>query len=1352
MPEQTCAEVKNIANFPKKQENSPKVAMSARSYLKAAKQALQDDNPEYCASLAQDALAVDPKCIFAYLFIGRASHLMGDLKRATKAYKDAIALDYENMDAWKGLFLIVANSSHYEAFFAFMADYIELLTSQQQRDALVEMFHEINNYLNKNPGPDVQEEYKRQLLPENRLQQVSRGLLVKPERAIRDYLDLILAKETKEISTRKMKSSLTEGVWEVYEDSQVPHLYEELINVLDDDRERRAVEDKYLNYKLKIMKSAPASSKPQITAQIKEIVEGMVVVNHTSFQAWSLYFDWLDPEDFNSLDPEVVENFLRQFKGKPLGQVVHSLVLSDLCSLDIDLSDKKKKKVQKNDEGLLEDDLTFSQEELLALMLQGLESCKNSIFAYRIVVSYEDHCKNYADALSKCQEALSLLVQFTKSTGLPLPHTKRDLLVNYGNVLTYNEPPKNYTKAIEIFDKILQDFPGDVRARVGKCIILADRGRLEEAKLVLEALVKDTNDPEALFQLSWVQIRLGEHENGRKGLQEVLQQTVGNSLYILELKASIHWRLAKSYEMTGETSTAYEHLVESLRSFSNFAPSFSSLGEIYLNHYKDPKRATKCFLKAFELDSSQVKSAWYLVQDLTDNREWSKAEVYCKKILSSESAKRALGHDSWPYRVLGCSSLEIQDEAKAVEWFQNAIRVNSGDTESWVGLGEAYIGSGRLEAAVKVFKRALGIEPGHWIAQYLMGVVQTQIGEFDESVTTLESALNLRPDEECIIAALYDCLMQHSSKSVKTGFFGKAVGSALRSIDYLERGNMKSVNYWRTVSDFIHLFLQVQSKVDQFPHERVLGILKQTAVDIDEELVNMYIEQDKYVQLAALLLIYVNKACLSLSPASRTVRSAVLYNMGLALVISFLTTKDISYRDESITVLKESIKLQNNYQEPWIALGVASIGVNPRVAQHCLIKASSIDFKNVTIWSNLALLYLRYGDSSLAIESYMRGQSLCPTEAISWLGQALALEQQGDLEAASGLYTHAFVLANGRNPTTQLAYALNVCMKRLGKGDDVKDLDAVLELSSACYGMVQYLKHYPRDPYGLELTCLILERLNDYEFGEKICGSLLKQLENSYEEGEDDIVLKSFTRVKAQSARFSLGLKRFDQAVDFCLEALELCEDSKTEISCRTVLGLSYYFQDKFDDALEQFKQILAASEDAQRLVVLIAQVLFVYGTEESKQAALDQLFHNIETRGSSLLVTLAIGSISIIENLEDYLVIIKSELESLPLSELMNDRFRQVPYLISQIQQRLGEDGQGVWQRSAFMFPDDLTVWKQLDQRIALEIAVSGKVTPQELSECLVSTGKLKDIQRGLFVAPWGAEAAAALTGVFAA
>ncbi|CCH43093.1 Superkiller protein 3 [Wickerhamomyces ciferrii] len=1342
-----------------------------KGYLKAAKQALQDENPEYCIQLAEDALKIDPVNYFAYLFIGKSSHLLEKLDDAKRAYYKAIDIDNYNQNAWKGLQLIVKDNGDYKAFFKFAGEYAEVLVHLQE--GLSEFIRDIRLYIKKYNTPEIHEEYLRSLLPESKLGQATDGVIEPYSKVIRQYLDIILKRENADVSrdtTRERLKSKNQAkidaiAWSHYENSQISHLYEELINTLDDDEERRKTEEQHLKYKYKVLKSAPNTIKPQLFKEIKDLVEGFVLVKHTSFFAWSLYFDWVDLPDLTLVDESVIKNFLKLFKNEPLGQIIYAFVLSDLSPFQIDLeedsknSKNKQKEISQEEAELKEleaDTATdaLSPEEILALMLQGLESCKTSLIAYRIVISYQIHLKLFEDGLNNCQGAIQLLATSTRDTGFVFPSTKEDLLVDYGVILTYYQAPKNFKRALQIFDNVLKDAPQNVRARVGKGLILVERGDLQDARTLLAQVSEEFPDnDEATMELSWCQIRLGEYKPGRAGLEKVLVKFTGNSLYILELRASVYWKIAQSYLLDhedGDLSKAYENLVQSLRASKNYAPAYTSLGEIYLKNYEDEKRATKCFLKAFEIDSSEVVAAWYLVDQFTSNTDWKQAEVFCKRLIESENSKRRLGNDSWPYRILGCASLELQDDAKAVEYFQNAIRLNAEDTESWIGLGEAYYGCGRLEAAVKVFKRALELEPNHWTAKYLLAVVETRINEFDTAIGRFEDLLNTRPDEECIISGLYDALYQYANEAITRGFFGKAIGLVEKAIALGPKGNKQSLTFWKTTSDLIQTYLIVQSKIHSFPHEQLSDIFKDAKLDTDQDLITQYIESEKWVELVALYLVYSNKAALGLNFTSRPLKSSSHYNFGLAQLVSYLKTKNTKYRDDAIDSLKEAIKLQSNYAEPWVALGVASISVNPRVAQHCFIKSTSIDPKNVEIWSNLALLYLRYDDSDLAVESYRKGQSLAPSEPISWLGHALAAKADGDLDTASNLFTHAFILSNGRSPVAQLLYGLNICLKRIGKGDDVQDVEAVQEISSASQGMLQYLKHYPLDPFGLSLTCLILEKLCDYELGLEISEQLLGILETSYEESENEEVLLDFARIKAQYARFSLGVENFDVAIEAAQECLELTEDDKTTISSRTVLGLAYFFTDNFDDALEEFKTILSLSNDAKRLVVLIAQILYIYDTEETKQAALDELFHNIETAGSSLLVTLVIGAISVIENLEDYLVIIKSELEALPLTELISDKFRNVPYLLSQISKKLKENEQSVWQKSAFLFPDDLRIWENLDSNISLKIASNGKVNAQELSDAYLQSGELRDIQRSLFISPWNANSVNALKGCF--
>ena len=135
------------------------------------------------------------------------------------------------------------------------------------------------------------------------------------------------------------------------------------------------------------------------------------------------------------------------------------------------------------------------------------------------------------------------------------------------------------------------------------------------------------------------------------------------------------------------TATSSKHIIFLWRHSGTprrMLPHIPFLVVLYYDHYDDKVRAQKCFYKAFELDVAEITAAKYLVQDLAQKSDWEVTEILCKRVVSSEKSKRILFSQlyedpdkSWPYRVLGCSALNRQDDAKAIEWFQTALRMQA---------------------------------------------------------------------------------------------------------------------------------------------------------------------------------------------------------------------------------------------------------------------------------------------------------------------------------------------------------------------------------------------------------------------------------------------------------------------------------------------------------------------------------------------------------------------------------------------------------------------------------------------------------------------------------------------------
>ncbi|ODV93547.1 hypothetical protein PACTADRAFT_5325, partial [Pachysolen tannophilus NRRL Y-2460] len=205
---------------------------------------------------------------------------------------------------------------------------------------------------------------------------------------------------------------------------------------------------------------------------------------------------------------------------------------------------------------------------------------------------------------------------------------------------------------------------------------------------------------------------------------------------------------------------------------------------------------------------------------------------------------------------------------------------------------------------------------------------------------------------------------------------------------------------------------------------------------------------------------------------------------------------------------------------------------------------------------------------------------------------------------------------------------------------------------------------------------------------------------------------------------------------EFALDILEGSADESNEevmkiiLSARVVIGLCHFFTDGFEQSLEQFRLILTyqelngSEEDKsvlEKLIILISQVLYTYDKEDTKTAAVDQLFTYIENHGSSLLVALTMGAISLVENLDDVLPAVLDDLKNLNLEYLISDTHRS---------------SNKPWQRSALMFPNDYKTWENLDDRLTLEVtSKTSKTSTEVLSKSLIKCGTLRQIQRGLFL-----------------
>lgn len=1392
-----------------------------KELLKEAKIELAREDYEDAVTISKKVLKLDANNYFAYVFLGKSyTCLPGKEKEAVKNYKSAIEVNSANLLAWKGLFLFFKSQSNvqnilsYDEYFELCGKYGEILVEQQL--PLIDLIHDIRVFRKK--YPDCEESFLTHMIPGTAMAEQFARHLITSQEALQKLIALTDKKEeakiSKLVSRERLKLSVQDPsyhtkisslAWEIYESSKLDQLYNQLINITDDDDERSNLEIKWLEYRIKVLKSMPKDIKPFFSRKVKGMVEDMVLVDHKSLLAWKLYFEWQDYDDLNNMDQDLILKFFKKFPTEPISVVLYAWVSSNLSKYNIksiaiaeeiisgdeqngllDMDEGEKKALnemmeQENDmPSLLED-------EVVTALTDNLPKAKTSILAHRIISQYFLISREYEAAQPFVKSGISLVAFNTRDMGLDLLKSKREFTLDLAIIYTYTDAPKNHTAALSLFEKILGDDPENARAKMGKGLIYMERYDWQKANSLLsEVVAQFPHDMEVLSELGWNEAQLGDLDNAITKFTSVLSRIEGTDLRSCEFRCLNSWRLAKVYLMKQErempedqryVKIAFSQLILSIKVLDTYAPSYSALGDIYCTYYFDNMRAFKCYYKAFELDAGDIVAAKYMTSYYAEMSNWKAASLVAERLVKSEKAKSKLKEVNWASKVVGIYYLENQQEADSIEWFQSSLRVNPEDIESWVGLGQAYYACGRIEASIKVFDRALELDSQHLYCLNLKAQSLSFMGNFSDSVDILDRITKAAPKEELFQVSLSAVLVSYAMDLYSQGLLTKAISTAGRCISVLTHMiselSCHGHSFWVSLSEALGLFTLVRSKIDDLPIEDLITIFDSVSLDkrelVWDDLDNVSIEnllsneKESNISITCKFLILSSKYAISTAnfdELTRTVRSSLWYNVGSAELRAFHVLKDVQYQRAAIACFKKAIQYQSNMCEAWVGLGIATMDVSYKVSQHCFIKASTLAPKDINIWFNLSMLGLKNEDLEFTKEVLARSQSIAPQDSSPWLGIALVYERDGDLLESYQKFGHAFVLSNGRSKAAQLFYAKSVLQRRIGNASDERDLELVEELTAAAYGLDEYFKKVPDDPFALQCALIILERLHVYRSAHKVASRLVQYLESRFEYSQETSELFNFAVIKAQLARIQLGLGNYESAIEDASLSQSILVHSlpdKTASSCTSnhiVLGLAHFFSNDFDQTLVHLEELLKRSKSMRPLVILAAKVLYTVGSEDAKEIAFQELMEYISVNGADLYISLTIAAISIIDDRKEEMRALLEEFSLLSLEETISDRHKDVPYLIERIKKGLGVEtnSSATWQKSAFFFMNDFKVWHSIDSKIEQRVASGGqnKVSALQLSNSYCCLGNLKSIQRSIFLFPTNTKAVAALRGCF--
>ncbi|KAF2096368.1 putative translation repressor/antiviral protein Ski3 [Rhizodiscina lignyota] len=1313
-----------------------------KAALKAAKSALDAKNWNEAAVRAQEVLAVDQNNYFAYLFLGLACQQTNQLDESEKAYNSATRIKPEDPQAWLGLRELYGGQgpkkvSEYINVGVKLAEiYGETDDKHRGQDAI----NKIVDFAKKN-GTRVQYHAALQTqLPTSSVYSYLEGRLPHPFLTYSRLAEITEQEENERINkaigerrTRigaRLAQVTVDVKREVYTGSSLEDIYQSIIDWSTDDEVRRTYEEKLFQRAYDTLIVLPPHQKDAKRKQVMKIAEGMVIIKHPYRLAWEIQLEWKDVADLEELDADIVHQFTHLFPDRGLAKVLRGFLSSELSPWP----PSPETEAEDGDEEA--DNVILTAEDRLVLMTEGIEICKDSYLAHRLMSEYYLHLGEHESAVEVARKALRFLSTVTSRSGLKLQTNNDAISSTLATSLIYYQAPRNHTEAKSIFEAILERKKTFTPALIGIGLVLEEEDNHAEAIEFLErALARDPTNFRIGAEVAWCKAQIGEYATGLSELETYLQGMEVRDTRSRDLKAQTlyrigmcQWDIDPSRTARKDRKGAYVNFLAAIKTDPNCAPAYTALGIFYEDYVKDKKRARQCYQKAFELSSAEIIAAERMARSFADMGDWDIVEVIAQRVVDSGRAKSTPGSKkkgiSWPFSALGVVQMNRQDYSQAIVSFLAALRISPDDYHSYVGLGESYHNSGRYNSAARAFNFAQNPPDGTkmkqsgeaWFTQYMLANVHRELGEYNEAISGYRDVLAERPQEFGVSIALLQTFVERAWRSIEIGFLGEAVNSAKEAIKVaalIAEYKPEAFNMWKGVGDACAVFTWVQQRTAEFPAKTVRSLLesnigdtKDLFVEIDSigkasliDFPNAGEHNDEptvsYLNMCLTAAILAHKKAIQSCSHDAHAQAVSWYNLGWTEYRAHVCLEEPNstggpakarskFLHASMRCFKRAIELEAGNADFWSALGVVTTQRSPKVAQHALVRSLHLNERSPKTWTNLGALYLLQNDYELAHQAFVRTQSTDPDYAPAWVGEGILALLWGDLKEARLHFTHAFEISGADAVIVKRLYATSAFDHLSSAAEHTQNVENLIR---PLFAMVQL---HAQDatatavPYH-QLLSLMQERAGNFSNAITSLTALAESAEEDYEKAESSTAMFRFASAKADLARTSLAAKDFPSAIEAAELALDLTgEDAdipsdsrrKIRLSAHLSAGLAQFYQHDMDAALAAFRDALAESASNPDVICLLAQVLWARGSGEERSVAREQLFEAIERNPGHVGAVCLLGVMGVLDSDTDVCEAVKEELQTLRMVETLTEKDRsEVERVLEAVTASLAED-----------------------------------------------------------------------------
>lgn len=1165
----------------------------------------------------------------------------------------------------------------------------------------------VNKYTKSARDKGTRAQYRQALelqLPSSPLYSFLEGRLPHPSHTYTRLIEITETEEkefiNREIGERRtrlgarIEQVTLEVKREAFKKNRMEELYQGIIDWTNDDAVRHQYEEKLLQRAYDELGFTHSRDKRVKRDEILRSAQGMVTIKHPFELAWNIVLEWQDVETYSEWDVGILREFIEFFPETGLAKVLKGFLFCEISpfpkkTADDDKNDDKDEKDT--------DDVDMSPEDRLILMVDGLDTARESIIVHHIMADLYFYLNEYESTAEVARKGLANAHELVSFSGVKATRMTDAINITLANSLIHYQSPRHHPEAKAIFEGVLKRNPNSTICLLGIGLILkVDEDYEDAVEFLSRALQRDPSNIKVRGELFWSKALNGDLEAGLEGLNQalatLLQEQPDNKNFKAELLYRIghcQWEADSSPAARQDRNGAYASFLASIKANMNHAPAYSSLGFYYADYKRDNTRARRCFHKAFELDSSETEAAERLAGAFADQKEWDLVEAVSQRVVDSGRAKPAPGSKrkgySWPYAALGTVQINKQQYTKSIVSFQAALRITPGDYHSWVGLAESYHHSGRYIAATKAFEHARDLESNLsstekeqiWFARYMLANVRRELGEFADAISSYEDVLSTRPNDIGVSIALLQTLAESSWKSLASGLFNDAAELASKVISVarsLVEVRSDIFNLWKAVGDACANFSYIKKKVAKFPVAECKDLI---AKGLDSAALDAMTDVDGIGQnclesnesepssnLCMFMSILAHKRGVHVSLHDSHAQAVAWYNLGWAeyracrsvQIDSGSSTKQSKFLKAAMRCFKRAIELEAGNSEFWNALAVVTTNMSPRVAQHAFVRSLHLNDRSAQVWANLGVLYLLQNDTELANEAFTRAQSTDPDYSHAWVGQGLLALLYGEAKEARGLFEHAFDISNSASMISKRQYTLTLFDHLLC---DPSASNEVSQLIQPFFALHQLCAQDPSDLPFMHLSALFAERMGEVADAESNLQIVCSGMEAEFEESESPASMFKFAQANADAARVLLAGHEYEKAAEKAELALTLSgeEDaenfdaqacSKLRLSAHLTAGLAFYFTKSMDSAIDMFRDALQEAEHAPDVVCLLAQVLWAKSGDEERSVARQQLLDCVENHSNHVGAITLLGTIALLDADKDIIEAIESDLHAM--------------------------------------------------------------------------------------------------------